>query len=243
VRIDMVERIARGGHEAIAKNERYDVTSPFIVSLGLSEKLFNHIMRNAGFRPITPAPAETPVVAEYSAPAETDTAIAVQGDPETPPMPTELPPLSPPDVHPGSTPDETPVLPDEPAPAVPPAETPPLIPEETPAPPVEPPASPEAEVAESAEGEAQAEPQGANWVFRGRYKPRERSVGGGRNDARQSRPAHHPSGKQGGKPRKQDGRQARENKPGRFSRPEKAADRPAGGGAFAGLAELLGRND
>ena len=247
VRIDMVERIARGGHEAIAKNERYDVTSPFIVSLGLSEKLFNHIMRNAGFRPVNPAPAEAPVTAADSAPAEADAAMATQGDPETPPMPTELPPVSPPDVHPGSTPDETPVLPDEPAPETPPAETPPVIPEETPAPSIDPPASPEAEVAQSEAVEAQVEAQGANWVFRGRYKPRERSAGGGRDDARQSRSTHRPSGKQGGKPRKQDGRQARENKagqPARFNRAEKAADRPpAGGGAFAGLAELLGRND
>lgn len=40
--------LARGGHEAIAKNERYDAASPFIVSLGLAEPLFNQIMRGAG---------------------------------------------------------------------------------------------------------------------------------------------------------------------------------------------------
>lgn len=255
VRIDMVERIARGGHEAIAKNERYDAASPLIVSLGLPDQLFNHIMRNAGFRPITPLPRNE------AAPQEVE--VAANGDPETPspaPMPTELPPFTSPDVSPGDTPSETPVLPDDPAPDTPPDETPPLTPVETPPPLDQAQAGDEVEAVTDTEaaGAAPSAPEGANWVFRGRQRPRERSFGGkpggrreetrrddGRNgrgtrnagpvgdkrDGRRDGPRDDRKGK-GGSPRGQPSRQ-----PAQWREP----DRPAGGGAFAGLAELLGR--
>jgi len=251
LRVDMVERVARGGHEAIAKNERYDATSPFIVSLGLGEPLFNHVMRNAGFRPVTPRS-----VVEATASGDSQTRVGAQaevtvaaGDPESPeplqaPSPTELPPITPPQDNPGSTPDETPVLPDNPAPVEAPDETPPLTPEETPVidPTPDPGSVPMAV-------EAEAVPQGANWAFRGRYKPRERVTAGGRNrpqDARDSRSPRDSREKHAGKgaPRQtaQRGAERGSGSPGARP-PRREPDRPAGGGAFAGLAALLGREE
>lgn len=57
LRIDMAERMARTAHEAIAKGEAFSAQSPQIVSLGLDEPSFLHLMRLAGFRPVE-APAE-----------------------------------------------------------------------------------------------------------------------------------------------------------------------------------------
>ncbi|MGD9811126.1 MAG: helicase-related protein [Sphingobium sp.] len=234
VRIDMVERIARGGHEAIAKNERYDAASPLIVSLGLPDQLFSQIMRSAGFRPV----AAPPAAAEPDALA-VEKVAAVAGDPETPaPMPTELPPIGPPDDHPDSSPDETPVLPDDPAPAQPPEEAPPLLPEETPAPDLPSPASePQAEVADA---DVIAAPGGANWVFRGRHKPRDRSQPPGNGD--RSRASRAGPGRE--KPRNGQGKAGKSNGPAPARSPaRKEQQRPAGGGAFAGLAALLGREE
>ncbi len=250
IRIDMVERIARGGHEAIAKNERYDATSPFIVSLGLSETLFNHVMRNAGFRPVA-------VKADDAPQPDAASMAAVSGEPETPapapaptpaptpePMPTELPPLSPPDDHPGQGPDETPGIPPDPVPAEPPVETPPLSPpQEIPPPSIE--ASADVQADAAGEASETPAPSGANWVFRGRHKPRPRPQGGfdkGAADDRSKRPH---AAKNGGPCNKGAGRRngKRAGAGGGFAHRDDNKGRPAGGGAFAELASLLGRKD
>ncbi len=229
VRIDMVERIGRGGHEAIAKNERYDASSPFIVSLGLSEALFGHIMRSAGFRAITPQAVETS--------ASTDG--ATERDPE---------PLAP-APQPESGPADTST------------DTPPSMLEEIPAPPADPTpvSAPEAQSeigtdAPPAEAPAAA-PQGANWVFRGRQRPRDRSFGGkgpqshDRSNSSSYRSEGKGSGqpKHGGKATRKDGdRNQRSGKNAHALRPSvhrSEPERPAGGGAFAGLAALLGREE
>ena len=57
LRIDVAERIARAGHEAIAANRRYDATDPHIVSIGLPVEAFDELMRQAGFRAVE-EPAE-----------------------------------------------------------------------------------------------------------------------------------------------------------------------------------------
>ncbi|MCH4150602.1 MAG: helicase [Sphingobium sp.] len=230
IRIDMIERIARGGHEAIAKNERYDATSPFIVSLGLSEPLFNHIMRGAGFRAITPRPSEAAVGSEpvgQELVGSVAEAVVVLND-----NPNELPPIPPSEDQPGETPAETPPLPDDPAPPPVPEEFPAAEPTEIPAadPQPTPDSVPEALVA-----------SGANWVFRGRHKPRdrqERTEGGRQGKAPRSR---HPGGAPGANagprgPRPQ-------HKPDRGTARITEPARPAGGGAFAGLAALLGREE
>lgn len=97
LRIDLIERVARGAHEAIAKNERYDLTNALIVSLGLTDAQFRTLMRNAGFRPVTPRGPEVeatsdiapeavaaPEVAENVAPeadaAHPDTPETAEGD-------------------------------------------------------------------------------------------------------------------------------------------------------------------
>lgn len=252
LRVDMVERIARGGHEAIAKNERYDSTSPFIVSLGLGEPLFNHVMRNAGFRPVTPrSPAETAASGDAltGVGAQSETTTAAANDPENPepvqaPSPTELPPIAPPQDNPGSTPDETPVVPDNPVPVETPDETPPLTPQETPV--IDPTPDPgSVPMAVDANGA----PHGANWAFRGRYKPRERVAGSGRNRPQNARYNHSPrdgkeehAGKGGPRQATQRGQERSGGAPG--TRPQRREpERPAGGGAFAGLAALLGREE
>lgn len=52
LRIDIAERIARTGHEAIAAPRVYDATDPHIVSIGLSAEAFADLMRQAGFRAV-----------------------------------------------------------------------------------------------------------------------------------------------------------------------------------------------
>ncbi len=234
VRIDMVERIARGGHEAIAKNERYDMTSPFIVSLGLSEALFNSIMRNAGFRPVQPRGADA-VDAEGVDSEAAAVGAASEGQAEGIEQPVDA-------VEEAVQPAETEV-----------AEAP----------------QEEAAVDSVVDGDVasadasesvEVAPQGANWVFRGRRKPRDHHAGGRAQDGAQGkrrndrqdgrRPARGaqardeegrgrsgpPKGDRKGGPRR-DGGNARPL----IHRSE--SDRPAGGGAFAGLAALLGRDE
>lgn len=229
IRIDMIERIARGGHEAIAKNERYDATSPFIVSLGLAEPLFNQIMRGAGFRPVTPRAVE-PGVEDATA--------------ENPDSPKELPPIPPSEDEPGATPDETPALPDDPAPAAPPEEFPAAEPTEIPLsdPSPTPDSVPEATASELeavAEAVSEAAPlPGANWAFRGRHKPKERSerrFGVSQPKGAQPGPARKP--RQGGHEKRSGPPRERPDR--RFAHKDAAPARPAGGGAFAGLADLL----
>jgi ATP-dependent RNA helicase SUPV3L1/SUV3 len=56
LRIDVAERIARAGHDAIAANRPYDAADPHIVSIGLPVEAFDDLMRQAGFRAVeTPA--------------------------------------------------------------------------------------------------------------------------------------------------------------------------------------------
>jgi ATP-dependent RNA helicase SUPV3L1/SUV3 len=57
LRIDIAERIARTGHEAIAASRPYDAADPHIVSIGLPADAFADLMRQAGFRPVE-APVE-----------------------------------------------------------------------------------------------------------------------------------------------------------------------------------------
>tara|TARA_R110000787_G_scaffold82028_3_gene177553 strand:- start:135 stop:476 length:342 start_codon:yes stop_codon:yes gene_type:complete len=101
-------------------------------------------------------------------------------------------------------------------------------------------------------------PQGANWVFRGRQKPRERNFGsrpgnkafGNASNPRDAKADNRPQRKDArSEGRREDGRNGRNRngaprdpaagRPSHRSEPE----RPAGGGAFAGLAELLGRKE
>ncbi|HEX5535558.1 MAG TPA: helicase-related protein [Sphingobium sp.] len=215
VRIDMVERIARGGHESIARNERYDAASPFIVSLGLSERQFNHIMRNAGFRPVAARPQA----------AATEERVAAEvGDPVTASEDAAVTPQADDGVAAGSVPeaDMAAEAVDAPEPA---------------------PANGDVVVADGVA-------QGANWAFRGRYKPRERQVTGDRQDRHQNagRKGKGPQGRSGrpGQDQSNNGNRppvSRNRDQGRPSHSERQPDRPAGGGAFAGLAALLGRDE
>ncbi len=228
LRIDMIERIARGGHEAIAKNERYDAATPFIVSLGISEPLFSHVMRSAGFRPVTPRPVDEAV-------GSVEETLVQPNE-----NPNELPPIPPSEDQPGDTPAETPVLPDEPVAPPPPEEFPTSEPQELPA--TDPQPTPESIP------EAIAAPAGANWAFRGRQKPRDRQeqrqFGNGQNKG--ARPAHprnadpRPQDRKGNAPSRGPKGGPRERS---FSHKSAEPARPAGGGAFAGLAELLGRKE
>lgn len=307
VRVDMVERIARGGHEAIAKNERYDVTSPFIVSLGLSEQLFNHIMRSAGFRPVTPKPVEPPqagndqVEGDHAGSSEAEAGrgdvaqsdgirdSGVQGAETAAPVAAadqpivDLPAIDEPVLgqageqasggenvaEPSPETDSVDGL-DVVSPVEAETEGPVSAPEEAVVAsamsddPVE--VAPVADEQSSAgeapqqEGSQEAAPaQGANWVFRGRYKPRDRHHGGGRSgtgdrqgDQRQREGRKDGGKKEGGRGAKtarrdgshqgdRQGKGRRDGVPGRFAHRE--PERPAGGGAFAGLAALLGRED
>lgn len=230
IRIDMIERIARGGHEAIAKNERYDAASPLIVSLGLSEQLFNTVMRGAGFRPITPRPVDAPVgsdaVGTDPVGSLPETLVQPNGDPN------ELPPIPPSEDQPGYTPVETPPLPEEPAPPPVPEEFPAAEPTELPAtdPQPTPDSVPEALIA-----------TGANWAFRGRHKPRDRHERQDSGRDKKRGHARHP-GAVPGKSATQRGPRP-QNRQDRASPRTSEPARPAGGGAFAGLAALLGREE
>ncbi|MBB6124758.1 helicase-related protein [Sphingobium subterraneum] len=251
MRIDMVERVARGAHEAIAKNERYDIASPLIVSLGITEPVFLALMRSAGFRAVEPR-GEAVVDVAPEAPVEDVTAAE----------PTEAAPEA--VAEPVAT---DAIVPSEEASAQAAVDAPEPSPVEVPA------EGALAEAATDAAPEAEAAPvvaapTGANWVFRGRPKPRPAAYGArghrsgephARNHGDDQRSATRKDsnrgtppkdGARGGKGRPErktdgDGRN-RPSVPSRFAdRAHSTAgpDRPAGGGAFAGLAALLGRDD
>ena len=268
VRIDMIERIARGGHEAIAKNERYDSTSPFIVSLGLSEALFNQIMRNAGFRPVSPkavpeadaAEAVAGEVAEAAVEAPSDETTGAEAATEVPVAPVDKAPEAPAveaeAVAAGAgaeAPVEAPAVAAEPIEAVAADAS---LPEE--AAPVDAEAADgtaEASAETPAETSAEKPVEGANWAFRGRIRPRERKPGGfagaPRSGGKGTRDGEGGPKRGGGRKagpkgegRGDDARRERDRggkAPGRFA--HRDPERPAGGGAFAGLAALLGREE
>jgi ATP-dependent RNA helicase SUPV3L1/SUV3 len=60
LRIDVAERVARAGHEAIAANRPYDAADPHVVSIGLSPEAFADLMRQAGFRTVEDAAEGAP---------------------------------------------------------------------------------------------------------------------------------------------------------------------------------------
>lgn len=238
IRIDMVERIARCGHEAIAKNERYDAASPFIVSLGLSEPLFNHVMRSAGFRPVISKPLDG-ALAQDDTGEGTAPEVMADGDPEMQ-APPDLSPAGPPDHQMEQTSGEIPSAMVESQPEAPDA-TPHVASDET----FASPSGAETASAEIAEEEVHpTAPPGANWEFRGRHKPRER-VRPVRNGDR-SRQKHENgaakggNGKASGKPHRRERRDSSGD--GAFVHRDREPQRPAGG-AFAELANLLGRKD
>jgi ATP-dependent RNA helicase SUPV3L1/SUV3 len=221
LRIDMIERVARGAHEAIARNEAYDVTSPLVVSVGLSDDQFKMLMRNAGFRPVAPRVSGSSALAEVrdSVPPE-GVEDAVVPEPSSASV-AETP------VSEGEAPSDASLSGDD------------VL-------------SVTAEGAlVAAEPIALVQTTGANWVFRGRYKPRadqlrqnshRRDAGGGApKNERHNRSKSEGRSGQGNRP----DRNAGGGKPqGRFTRAVTAeSSKPAGGGAFAGLAALLGREE
>lgn len=223
LRIDMIERVARGAHETIAKNERYDVANPLIVSLGLSDTQFKTLMRNAGFKPVSPRPEqnetaeatdEVPVLAAEAA-AE-DTSVAAEE--------TEVAAALTVSPEEASTEEITPVVIQ-----------------------VEAPGDGAEQQGETAPAAAPSATTGANWVFRGRPKPHahaQRSFHKGKVGEQGARSAQRPEKSGDNRPRKN----TRPDKPrkegaGRFSPASAEPSRPAGGGAFAELAVLLKRGD
>jgi ATP-dependent RNA helicase SUPV3L1/SUV3 len=212
LRIDMAERMARTAHETIAKNEPFSALSPQIVSLGLSEEAFLQLMRAAGFRPIDPVPTPAPVA---EAPAEA--APAVEGT----------------DVA-----EATDAAPEAAAEALAEAHV-----------------EAAAEAATETPAEAPVAATGANWVFKGRQKGRPQGDRGPRGPRRDQQ--QRPEGKFAGKSdNRGEGRGDNRGKGGDRG-PRKGGDRddnrapratPAShkaatsNHAFAGLAELLGRN-
>jgi ATP-dependent RNA helicase SUPV3L1/SUV3 len=207
VRIDMIERVARGAHDAIARDEFYGMASPLIVSLGISEALFLDLMRAAGFRQITPKVKASAEAATPEQPAPENEAAVVPAA------------------------DETTAL--EPAPHETVADASAL----------EGGADTDAPAAEATE--PMPEVLGANWVFRGRQKPRDQ-------DAHNRRAVKRPSGTTPPKNARDgqrktvgaDGDKASRSRTGKPAVPSRFAPRsaepklPAGGGAFAGLAAL-----
>jgi ATP-dependent RNA helicase SUPV3L1/SUV3 len=102
---------------------------------------------------------------------------------------------------------------------------------------------------EAVEGtaEAQAAPAaGANWAFRGRQKPRgDRPQNGRPHQGQQARNQQPRDGKDGGKPSGGNRRADKDGRPPRSGSPRPASpgSTPApANNAFAGLADLLGRN-
>lgn len=203
LRIDMIERVARGAHEAIARNESYDVTSPLVVSLGLSDPQFRTLMRNSGFRPVTPRP----VIAETELASSEDPGLEQAGAvvEET----------------------ETPIVVDHP--------------ESLPDPATEVEAAPEQEIVVESlpSGELVPVATGANWAFRGRPRPQVHAQRPVRNEQRREGSAKPPRSGDNSHPKKP----PRGDVSGRLQRNSAEPSRPAGGGAFAGLAALLGRED
>ena len=217
LRIDMAERMARTAHETIAKNEPFSALSPQIVSLGLSEEAFLQLMRAAGFRPIDPVPTPAPV--------------------------TEAPAEAAPAVENTDVVEATDAAPEATADAV--AEAP-----------VEADAGTPGEAATETPAEAPVAATGANWVFKGRQKGRPQGDRGPRGPRRDQQ--QRPEGKFAGKSdNRGEGRGDNRGGKGGDRGPRKGGDRddnrapratPAShkaatsNHAFAGLAELLGRN-
>ena len=69
VRIDLAERVIKKAHEARGQALEFGMDMAFATSLGLSEEGMNALMRDAGFKPAVPKPAEAGavVVAEEEA--------------------------------------------------------------------------------------------------------------------------------------------------------------------------------
>ncbi len=184
LRIDIAERVARAGHEAIAANRPYSATDAHIVSIGLPPESFADLMRQAGFRPITPQPlplaaGEASVEAVVENGAEQGDLPPVEAEAPTPEVAAadEVEPTA--EVSPVA---EEVIANDEVGPAatveveasddLPPAADP--VAAETPsgreahnAPPPE-----TTEVIGAEMPAAEEIPTGANWVFRGRPKAR-----------------------------------------------------------------------
>lgn len=221
LRIDMIERVARGAHETIAKNERYDVTNPLIVSLGLSDAQFKTLMRNAGFRPVTPRPeqGEAAIVTDEAQPLTPEEATADSAAVEKVEAAEVI--ATPAEQPATENTETTEALSEAPAEAEPQDETPPA---DTPS------------VA-----------TGTNWVFRGRPKPHahaQRPPHKGKTAEQGARSGQRPERSGDNRPQKQ----ARPDKPrkeggGRSGHVSTEPPRPAGGGAFAELAVLLKRGE
>jgi hypothetical protein len=111
-----------------------------------------------------------------------------------------------------------------------------------------------------AETSAEKPVEGANWAFRGRIRPRERKPGGfagaprpggkgardgeggpKRGGGRKAGPKGEGRGDDARRERDRGGKDRGGKAPGRFA--HRDPERPAGGGAFAGLAALLGREE
>jgi len=220
LRIDLIERVARGAHEAIAKNEPYEVTNPLVVSLGLSDEQFKTLMRNAGFRPVAPkgGAVEAEEVGEETAAVEApvqdaETVVELVESPSVEPQPVEAAPAE--------------VVASEDV-AVPEGES--LV-----------------ETGDAAETPAPQVAVGANWVFRGRRKPQAHGhAAGQRKPFRQEgRPDHKGKDRDGDKKHRGPklGNERGNDRGSRFARTHSSEPaRPAGGGAFAELAVLLKRD-
>ncbi|MET0137523.1 MAG: hypothetical protein ABW192_03980, partial [Sphingobium sp.] len=177
LRIDIAERVARTGHEAIAANRPYHPTEPHVVSIGLPPEGFADLMRQAGFRAITPAPIAPATLAQADVAAPQDAEEAVTTQPEA-----AAPVVAPAEALPEAiaTDSETEALPVAPVQAeadvearaeVSPAELPdaPESQVEAPDPTLAASAASDSIGASTADEEAAT---GANWVFRGRPKAR-----------------------------------------------------------------------
>lgn len=60
LRVDLAERMAKAAHDTLAKGEPFRADNPLIISLGLQEPGFLHLMRVAGFRPVADAAEGAP---------------------------------------------------------------------------------------------------------------------------------------------------------------------------------------
>ena len=231
LRIDLVERLARKAHEARGQERDFSIDLALPTSLGLSEKGFDMLMRDAGFRRLPPAKPEE--AAEEAAPA----AAAVAGEDEN-----SLKASPSTDFHTHTPAAVEPAAADLPAPHTPtenpePPENPPAQGTDEPAEPTPPPGDPEnAEAAEVAPADpptadvppAPEPPQYPVLRFRwvGLPKP-------GREQARKGRGTRPERGKKGrGGDPKGGGPKGDAPKP---------ADKPPQGALAEQLAQLTGR--
>ncbi|WP_420608142.1 helicase-related protein [Novosphingopyxis sp.] len=121
LRIDLVERLAKKAHEARGKDRDFDIDLALPTSLGLSEKAFDLLMRDAGFhrlpsaRPVeatakVPAPVADEEPAAVEAP-ETDPAASVTGGDEVDAADGAAASETPPATEAASPSSETPACP------------------------------------------------------------------------------------------------------------------------------------